>query len=156
MSYSKQKQITIGNSMERLNISLDDIGKIMYYLNRVCHCIDFNDLNKYTNYFNYSSLSHEDQQFIFSLALCLSPDLFIGKIFFPDGKLSDHGKEKFCQISCSSILPSPVIINGETYQTKRIFIFHEKWLNEYYLDPMNKLAQQFRCQQRSRKFCLVT
>jgi hypothetical protein len=141
---------------EEINVPEDDIGKIKYYLIRVCYCIDYSEMN---DYLNSSSLSSDDQQFLFSLCLSLSPDLFIGKVFFPNDKLCSSRKERFCpidQIGCQSIIHKSLIIDGRTYQIKRIFLFHHQWLNQYYLDPMNRLKQRFRPQrQRSKKYCSI-
>ncbi|UJR20117.1 hypothetical protein I4U23_023249 [Adineta vaga] len=129
-------------------IHSNDTQKIIDYLNHVFHCIDYD--------IDCSILSNEDQHFLFYLALNLSPDLLIGKVFFPHEKLSNHLKERFYQmnqIGCSTIIPSSIIISGRACQIKRIFIFEEKWLNEYYLEPIIRLQQQQ--YKESKKSCLI-
>jgi hypothetical protein len=131
------------------NISENDLSKIMYYLNIVFSCINSNcdDIHRYTNYLNSSSLSSEDIQFIFYLSLSLSPDLFIGKIFFPDDQLNDDIKQKFYdidQVPKQFLVLSSLIIEEHSFEIHKIFTFKQSWLDEYYLDPMNRLLRRFR------------
>jgi len=125
------------DKFKKENLVKTDLSKIISYLNNVFSCIDYN--------INCSSLSSEDIQFIFYLSLNLSPDLFIGKIFFPTDQFICHIKGKFHQIDQVPnqfvVLPS-LIIEGRLCQIHRIFTFNEIWLNQFYFNPMNRLKQQ--------------
>jgi hypothetical protein len=144
------------SSSDKFDIPENDIGKIIYYLHCVCECIDYNDIDidSYKNFRNCSSLSFEDQEFLFFLSLNLSPDLLIGTVFYPNDRFYSHPEQRFYkidQIGCSTILPSSLTIAGRTCSIKKIFIFQQKWLNQYYLEPMNRLSIKFHSQKRSKK-----
>ncbi|CAF5101644.1 unnamed protein product, partial [Rotaria sp. Silwood1] len=137
-------------------------AKIMYYLNCLCHCINYedSDIDRFTNYSNWSSLSDDEDQFVFFLALNLSPDLFIGKIFFPSDQLCHDVRGRFYDIDAMNhpmLLTRSLIITGRICEVKRIFAFKQIWLKEYYLDPMKRFTQKlcFR-QQKAKRFCVIS
>ncbi|CAF4650137.1 unnamed protein product [Rotaria sp. Silwood2] len=158
-----EKQIfDIIHGRERVNIPNNDIAKIMYYLNCVCHCIDYDDsdIDRFINYPNWSSLSDEEEQFVFFLALNLSPDLFIGKVFFPSDELCYDIYGKFYDIhdiNHPKMVTRSLVITGRICEVKQIFAFKQTWLKEYYLDPMKKFAQKFSSrQQQTNRSCVIS
>ena len=141
MFYTKSKQ--------NKTIYSKDIEKVIDYLNHAFYCIDYN--------VDHSISSEADQQFIFHLALNLSPDILIGKVFFPHERLSQHRNRRFYQINqigCSTMVSSSISISGRTFQIKKIFIFEDEWLDKYYLEPMMRLHQQHQ-QRQSKRTCLI-
>jgi hypothetical protein len=84
MAYLERQQTNIRDTTSVADVPNSDIAKIMYYLNCVCYCIDYNDndIRRFRNYANWASLSDDEDRLVFLLGLSLSPDLFIGKVFF--------------------------------------------------------------------------
>ncbi len=161
MAYLERQQFQVRDTTEVGNVPHNDIGKIMYYLNCVCYCIDYkdNDIKRYTNYSNWASLSGEEDQLVFLLGLTLSPDLLIGKVIFQSDELSRDMQGRFYEIGQVRhqvvVVPS-LVVAGRTCQVQRILAFKQSWLKENYLDPMNRLAQRFRPQPRPSRSCVIS
>ncbi|CAF3974130.1 unnamed protein product [Rotaria sp. Silwood1] len=151
MAYLEKREIEFRDTTVRANVPNNDVAKMMYYLNCVCYCIEYddNDIRRFTNYANWASLSNEEDRLVFLLALTLSPDLFIGKVFFPSDELSRDMLGRFYEIGQVRhqlmVVPS-LVIAGRTRQVNRILAYKQAWLQLYYIDPMKRLTQRFRPQ----------
>jgi hypothetical protein len=133
----------------------------MYYLNCVCHCIEYNDndIRRYTNYSNWASLSDEEDQLVYLLALTLNPNLLIGKVFFQSDALSRDMKGRFYeigQIRHQLVVVPSLVVAGRTCQVHKILAFKQIWLKEYYIDPINRLKLRFRSRQQSSRSCVIS
>ncbi|CAF1048986.1 unnamed protein product [Rotaria magnacalcarata] len=161
MAYLERQQTQIRDTTSRADVPNSDIAKIMYYLNCVCYCIDYNDndIRRYTNYARWASLSDEEDRLVFVLGMTLSPDLFIGKVFFPSDALSRDMTGRFYEISQINhqlvVVPS-LVIGGRTCRVNRILAYKQVWLQENYIDPMRRLIQRFRPQQQATRSCSIS
>jgi hypothetical protein len=160
MAHLKRQEIATYGKTDVNNIPHSDIGKVMYYLNSVCNCIDCedNDIQRYRNYSDWSSLNDEEDQLVFLLALILNPDLLIEKVLFQNDTLTRGMDERFYKIDQIKnqivIIPS-FIVAGRTYQIRQILTFKQIWIVENYLEPMARLAQRFCPWERSKRFCVI-
>lgn len=162
MAYLERQQTQIRDTTKVANVPNDDIAKLMYYLNCVCYCIDYNDndIKRYTNYSRWASLSDEEDQLVFLLALTLHPNLLIGKVFFQNDALSRDMQGRFYEIGQVShqlvVVPS-LVVAGRTCQVHRILAFKQSWLTEHYIDPINRLKQRFGPRPgRSSRSCVIS
>jgi hypothetical protein len=161
MAYLERQQFQFCDMTQAGTVSNSDIAKIMYYLYCVCYCIDYNDndIQRYTNYLDWASLSDEEDRVAYLLGLTLHPNLLIGKVFFQSDALSRDMPGRFYEIEQVRqqlvVVPS-LVIAGRTCQVQRILAFKQSWLKEYYLDPINRLKYRFRPQpQRSSRSCVI-
>lgn len=134
----------------------NDLAKVMYYLDCVCYCIDYKDrhIHRYTNYTKSGLLSAKEVAAVFELALTLSPDQLIGRVFYPNNVLKCDAEGRFYQVAQvrgQLNLMASIVVAGRTCQIQNILAFQEPWLTEYYLDPMNRLAQQMRSPRKRRQ-----
>lgn len=161
MAALQRKQIQIRDVSGGLaDIPNNDIAKVMYYLNCACYCVDYsdNDVRRFTNYDNWASLSNEEDYMVFLLALILSPDILLGKVFFPSDALSRDTSNRFYEISQVNhqlVVASSLVIAGRTCRVNRILAFKQMWLQNNYLDPMSRLAVRFRRRQSTRA-CVIS
>ena len=161
MAYAERQQFQIRDTTKVANVPNNDIAKLMYYLNCVCYCINYNDndIQRYTNYSRWASLSDQEDRMVFILAVSLSPDLFIGKVFFPSDELSRGMTGRFYeigQIRHQLVVVPSLVIAGRTCQVNRILAFKQEWLKEYYIDPINRLTQRFGPRQQSTRSCVIS
>ena len=165
MAYLERQQTNIRDTTVPANVPNSDIARMMYYLNCVCYCTDYseNDIRRFTNYANWSTLSDDEHRLVFILALALSPDLFIGKVFFPSDVLSRDMMNRFYeigQVNHQLVVSSSVVIAGRTCRVNRILAFKQAWLQEYYINPMNRLAPRFQPPRlpapRRKKSCIIS
>ncbi|CAF2662771.1 unnamed protein product [Rotaria sp. Silwood2] len=161
MAYLQRQQTQIRDTTVRANVPNNDIAKLMYYLNCVCYCIDYNDndIRRFTNYSNWASLSDEEDRLVYFLALTLRPDLLIGKVFFPSDALSRDMQGRFYEIEQVNhqlvVVPS-LVIAGRNCRVNRILAFKQIWLRENYVDPVNRLAQRYRSQRLQTRACVIS
>ncbi|UJR32558.1 hypothetical protein I4U23_020019 [Adineta vaga] len=159
MAYLERQQLQIRDTTNIANVPNSDIGKIMYYLNCVCYCIDYNDndIKRYTNYSRWASLSDEEDKLVYFLALTLNPNILIGKVFFQSDALSRDMQGRFYEIGQVRqqlvVVPS-LVIAGRTCQVQRILAFKQEWLKENYIEPMLRLQQRFRS--RTSRSCVIS
>ena len=151
----KESQSEMIKHHSKTDIYQEDLLKIIDYLNSIFNCINYSN-----DSFDYLSLSSEDMQFIYLLALNLSPDLFIGKIIFPNDQSNPSPQKLFYDIdkipAQYSPITSSVFIQERPYRIEKILVFNSKWLNECYFNPMNRLTQFFNTSlQKSKRTCTM-
>ena len=159
MAYLERQQFRFRDTTTEANVPNNDIAKLMYYLNCVCYCIDYNDndIRRFTNYSNWRSLSDEEDKMVYYLALTLHPNLFIDKVFFHNVALSGNMQGRFYeigQISHQMVVVPSLVIAGRTCEVHKILAFKEIWLTENYIDPIKRLQRRFRS--GSSRSCVIS
>lgn len=161
MAYLERQQFQVRDTTQVGNVPNNDVARLMYYLNCVCYCIDYNDndIQRYKNYSNWASLSDEEDLIVFLLSLTLKPDLLLGKVFFQSDALSRDMMGRFYeigQVSHQMVVAPSLVIAGRTCQVHRILAFKQAWLRTYYIDPINRLTPRFRSRQNSTRSCVIS
>jgi hypothetical protein len=59
------------------------------------------------------------------------------------------------QVNHQLVVSSSLVIAGRTCRVNKILAFKQVWLQENYINPMNRLAQRFRSRQRTRT-CIIS
>ena len=127
----------------------NDIAKLMSYLQCVCTTIDCNnesEIRRFTDYSKWYSLSTDEQQELFAFCYALSPDEFNSKIFFQSDALCGNSSNEFyeiSQVSSQIVAASSIVIAGRTRRVNKIMTYKMFWMRNYYLEPMQRLAQRF-------------
>ena len=161
MAYLQKQEFQFRDTTSVANVPNNDVAKLMYYINCVCYCMDYNDndIQRYKNYSNWASLSDEEDQLVFLLSITLKPDLLIGKVLFQSDALSRDMQGRFYeigQVSHQLVVAPSLVIAGRTCQVHRILAFKQSWLKEHYIDPINRLAPRFSSRRRSHRSCVIS
>ena len=110
-------------------------AKLMYYLSCVSGVLEMNDpnLNRLKNYSRYYNLDNDEEQILLRLVLLLSPDLLLGKVFFPSDELCGNSQNEFYKITHARnffAIQQNIMIGGERKRIVKIMTFKRSWLNE--------------------------
>ena len=133
----------------------NDTARLMYYLNSVVHVIDCDadeDIRRFTRYSNWATLSSVERDLLVVLCYRFSPDVFEGKVFFHSDALAGERSNEFytiSQVRHRLVAAESVVIAGRIRQVNRIMAYKMSWMRTYYLEPMQRLAQQI--SRRSRQ-----
>jgi hypothetical protein len=125
----RQTQIDVKRTTESVTVPDNDIAKLMYYMNCVCTTIDCNDnpeIQGFTDYSNWRSLSTDEQRQLVVLCYTFSPDIFEGKTFFQNDALCIQYSNEFYEISQVSdqlAAARSIIIAGRTRQVNKIMTY---------------------------------
>lgn len=148
MAYLQRGYTFFRDTTSTASVPDSDIARCMYYLNCVCSAIEYrdNDIRRYCNYQNWANLSDAEDRLVFVLCLALSPDEFIGKVFFESDALCGGMGNRFYDIGevrNHLIAVQSVFIAGQTRSVKKIMTFKRSWLQRNYFEPMRNLAYRF-------------
>ena len=135
-------------------------AQIMYYLNCVSHVLELKDSNirRLTNYSQYSSLSNDEETQLLYLAVLLSPDELIGKVFFPSDELCGDSNNEFYELSQvrnTFAVSSSVIIGGEQTRVAKIMTFKMCWMTKNYIEPIKYLDRRRREREAASNSCTI-
>lgn len=132
----------------------DDIARLMYYLNCVNVCLRLDELNgDLLNYRDYWRLSPQRKQFVVQVALLLSPDELMDKVFFRDeeGDITKDSDNEFCDITvgCDLLhIDSSALIAGSVKNITKVMFFKSSWIRNNYILPMARICSPVRVANR--------
>ena len=140
-NFSNLKVQTFG---ERTSVPDDDVAKLMYYLSCVDTVINYNEIDRLTDYENYDLLSVDSMAELFKLVLLFNPKIFIETgIFILDEYLLPYGFDnQFYQITDERIgihVNNEIMIGGRTVQVLKVMACNQRWLDRNYFRPWNNL-----------------
>ena len=153
MSLFVRNQINLRVTSSRATVPDNDLAKVMYYLNCVLSAIEYKeqDLSRYRDYQKWYQLSNEEKRLVWLLALSLSPDEFIEKVFFHSDALCGDSSNKFYEISQVSnqlAVVQSILIAGQSRRVTKIMTYKISWMQNNYYEPMRRLASQLSPQAR--------
>ncbi|CAF1057054.1 unnamed protein product [Rotaria sordida] len=138
----------------RVSVPDNDIARCMYYLSCVFTAIEYDDddMDRYSDYKNYWSLSENEQRYVFLLCIALSPDEFEDKVFFENDALTGPGSGnefyEISQVRFQLMAVNAIVIAGQRRQVKRIMTYKRSWMQANYYGPMQRLTYQYNLQRR--------
>lgn len=144
--FVQTNEIGIRHTGVTVQVSNNDVARLMYYLNCVCtavNCEQDAEIRRFTSYQYWSSLSIDDQKILLGLCYKFSPDVFDGKVFFHSEVLCGDRLNDFVEISQvrnQLMAAESIIIAGRTCQVNKIMVYKIQWLRKYYIEPMKNLA----------------
>jgi hypothetical protein len=133
----------------------NDVARLMYYLNCVCTVIDCNhdpDIQRFTNYRNWSYLTVSEQAQLLVVCYTFSPDVFNNQVFFHSDELCGNSSNEFFrinQVSHRLIAAESIVIAGQTREVNQIMTYKMAWMRNNYYEPMQRLATRFENASRS-------
>ena len=101
MAFFQRNQVNFKEEKSHHVTPANDIAKLMYYFNCVCHVIQYNDadVSRLRNFQNWSSLTAAEIRLLFVLCATLSPDVLNNKVFFHSDALCGNDLNKFYEIN---------------------------------------------------------
>ena len=122
----------------KANVPDKPMGKLMYYLNAVNNLIDFKIPYSLQNYEKCHLLSFDEENQVLSLAVLLSPNIFIENgIMINEPRLCQNVSNQFYEISAmhSAIaITEEFVIGGQQVHTLQIMAFKKSWLERNYIN----------------------
>jgi len=144
----QRNEIDIERTGRSVTVPNNDVARLMYYLNCVCNTIDCNDdpdIQRFTNYHNWSYLSSEEQKALLVVCYAFSPDVFDDKVFFHSDALCGNSSNEFYtinQVRSQLFAVESIIIAGRQRQVNKIMTYKMSWMKTYYYDPMQRLVSR--------------
>lgn len=125
----------------------NNLAKLMYYLDCVFGVIQIDEANKFTDYHRYYSLSKEEEQTVFKLALLFNPKIMTDlSLFVVNSNLLKPGFDNtFIELSDNRVgfhINSEVMIGGVARKVLKIMACNSSWLMENYIWPMESYAKK--------------
>ena len=121
-SFNNVKVRTFG---ERTSVPDDDVAKLMYYLSCVDTVINYNEIDRLSDYQNYDSLSVEDLTELFKLVILFNPEIFVeAGIFILDESLLPYDLDnQFFEITDERIgihVNNEIFIGGRSVKVLKV------------------------------------
>ena len=154
-------ELEVKRTGQSTTIADNDTAKLMYYLSCVCSTIECNndpEIQRFTNYSNWRSLSVDEERQLVVLCYTLSPDLFDEKVFFESDALCGNSLNEFyeiSQVSSQIVAARSIVIAGQTRRVNKIMTYKMSWLQKYYLEPMRQQAKRFGKKKKSSS-CVIS
>lgn len=113
-------------------------AELAYYLGCVAKCLDIREeLGKLADYTQYRWFTLDDKKRLVSLAILLSPDKLIDKCWFPSAdidRLNDF--YELTRMQNNIMFTSSIQIGMQSRRVAKIMLFQQRWLNNYYTQPL--------------------
>ena len=127
-------------------------AKLMYYLSCVSSVLQLDDYNmrRMSNYNQYYTLTDTEETHLLYLALLLSPDELIGKVFFPSDQLCGNSANQFYnlqQIRSTFAVANSVVVGGQQRRVVKIMTFKMSWMTNNFIEPAKALEERRRVRQ---------
>ena len=140
---------------ERTFVPDDDVAKLMYYLSCVDTVINYNEIDRLSDYENYDLLSVDSLTELFKLVLLFNPEIFIeAGIFILDENLLIYGMDnQFYQITDERIgihVNNEIMIGGRTVKVLKVMACNESWLIRNYYRPWKNIFELTEKYQRKK------
>ena len=133
--------------MEIVDVPDDDVAKLMYYLSCVDTVINYQEIDKLSDYENYDLLTADDLLELFKLVLIFNPKYFVEKGIFiiDENLLPDNLNNQFYQITDERIgihVNNEIFIGGRTVKVLKVMACNMDWLIEYYFMPWKNIFEK--------------
>ena len=140
---------------ERTFVPDDDVAKLMYYLSCVDTVINYNEIDRLSDYENYDLLSVDSLTELFKLVLLFNPEIFIeAGIFILDENLLIYDMDnQFYQITDERIgihVNNEIMIGGRTVKVLKVMACNERWLIRNYYRPWKNIFELTEKYQRKK------
>ena len=140
---------------ERTSVPNDNVAKLMYYLSCVDIVINYNEIDRLTDYQNYDLLTKDDMVELFKLVLLFNPKIFIDAgIFIIDESLLPYDLDnQFYKITDERIgiyVNDEIMIGGRNVKVLKVMVCNEDWLERNYYRPWKNLFELYDQYKRSQ------
>jgi len=140
---------------ERTSVPNDNVAKLMYYLSCVDIVINYNEIDRLTDYQNYDLLTKDDMVELFKLVLLFNPKIFIDAgIFIIDESLLPYDLDnqiyKITDERIGIYVNDEIMIGGRNVKVLKVMACNEDWLVRNYYRPWKNLFELYDQYKRSQ------
>ncbi len=133
-----------------ITVPSNPYGKMMYYFDCVCNCIEIDSdstVRRLRDYNNYSSLSTQEELMLLKICIeAASPDKLIGQCFFPNEDLDGCSNEFFelTAVKTKLVVSDSFLVGGQQKKIHKIMMFKKSWLENHYFAPLRSITSSLR------------
>ena len=132
---------------ERTTVPNDDLARLMYYLSCVDTVINYQGIDKLSDFRNYKRLTVDDASVLFKLVLLFNPEIFLNaKIFILQiDPLPNGADNQFYEITNERIgihINNQIVIGGRTVQVMKFMVCNPAWLIRNYYRPWKNIFEK--------------
>ena len=145
--FFQRNEIEFERTGQIVTVPNNDVARLMYYLNCVCVAIDCAhdpDIQRFTNYRNWSSLSIAERKALLVVCYAFSPDVLDDRVFFHSDALCGDSNNEFYtinQVRNQVVAAESIIIAGRVRTVNKIMTYKLQWMRTNYLNPMQGLVR---------------
>ena len=145
--FYNEDNINIVPTGERTTVPDDDVAKLMYYLSCVDTVINYQGIDKLSDFKNYKRLTVDDMADLFELVLLFNPEIFLNaKIFILEIDPLPNGLDnQFYEITNERIgihINNQIIIGGRTVRVMKFMVCNPAWLIRNYYRPWKNIFEK--------------
>ena len=160
MAVFMRERIGMERTGQTVTIPNNARAKLMYHLDCVSTVLQLNNPNmqRMCNYKQYNRLSDSEETQLLYLAVHLSPDELMGKVFFNSDALCGDSSNEFYELSQvrnTFAVSNSVIIGGQQTRVAKIMTFKMSWMTEYYIEPVQQLNRRRRQRESGSNSCVI-
>ena len=142
--------------MEIVEVPDDEVAKLMYYLSCVDTVINYQEIDKLSDYENYDLLTADDLLELFKLVLIFNPKYFVEKgVFIINENLLPNGLgNQFYKITDERIgihVNNEMFIGGRTVNVLKVMACNMDWLIRNYFTPWKNIFEMADRMQRYKQ-----
>ncbi len=131
---------------ERTTVPNDDLARLMYYLSCVDTVINYQGIDKLSDFRNYKRLTVDDASVLFKLVLLFNPEIFLNaKIFILQiDPLPNGADNQFYEITNERIgihINNQIVIGGRTVRVMKFMVCNPAWLIRNYYRPWKNIFE---------------
>lgn len=128
----------------KIEVPDDDHAKLMYYLSCVETVINYDKINKFSDYKNYKSLNSTEKEILLKICKLLNPRLLImaGIFKVDEDLLLDNSSNQFYKITDQKIgirRNQEIMIEGKVVKILKIMACSKYWLQKNYINPIKNI-----------------
>jgi len=132
---------------ERTTVPNDDVARLMYYLSCVDTVINYQGIDKLSDFRNYKRLTVDDIIVLFKLVLLFNPEIFLNaKIFILQiDPLPNGADNQFYEITNERIgihINNQILIGGRTVRVMKFMVCNPAWLMRNYYKPWKNIFEK--------------
>ena len=131
---------------ERNNVPNDNVAKLMYYLSCVDTVINYQGIDKLSDFRNYERLTVDDMTDLFKLVLLFNPEIFLNANIFilQTDPLPNGADNQFYEIINERIgihINNQIVIGGRTVRVMKFMVCNPAWLIRNYYRPWKNIFE---------------
>ena len=131
---------------ERTTVPNNDFARLMYYLSCVDTVINYQGIDKLSDFRNYQRLTNEDKIVLFKLVSLFNPEIFLdANIFILQTDPLPNGLDnEFYEITNERIgihINNQILIGGRTVRVMKFMVCNPTWLMRNYYRPWKNIYE---------------
>ena len=131
---------------ERNNVPNDNVAKLMYYLSCVDTVINYQGIDKLSDFRNYERLTVDDMTDLFKLVLLFNPEIFLNANIFilQTDPLPNGADNQFYEIINERMgihINNQIVIGGRTVRVMKFMVCNPAWLIRNYYRPWKNIFE---------------